>query len=518
MNRTIFAGGASGEAAAFSSAASAASGAGAYDSASIGGANDAAAAAPMEPSMVCTCIVTVGPRICFATYNEDTNKIILEESPSGVFEVDAVAERYLALVRPNLLLISSATVSNEGLLEALTKPLPEADVQADGDEEGGGTDSASKGGTSNDGVSQQQKQRRGRGINDAASSSHRSIPFRVQKSGVFDRSKCMALILQKLRVLSLMRRPQNNSRLNSMRGANLHLPPGATSYKVSNYNSIGSLLDFESELQIKAVGGLLNFLEKTIFSYEEGGTITIGDIVHVQSSMYMNIDSMTFSALNIFATEHHPLMVANGRGNSKEGFSLFTLLDRTKSRGGRQMLRNWMLKPLLSRDELMLRQDGVELFMADIDCEAQFGAILNLLSEVGSITQIFSRLKKCCAVPFDFVMLSRTLSAGSKICSILASEVLEERLRPAAAVAQRQQQEQPGKVQDDTANRYIIFLEGILDRCNVPVLDQVNEEICATIHVESTSKARDTICIRDGFHEELDSMKARYNGLSGKLC
>ncbi|MGK3733408.1 MAG: hypothetical protein ACI8RD_006762 [Bacillariaceae sp.] len=51
----------------------------------------------------------------------------------------------------------------------------------------------------------------------------------------------------------------------------------------------------------------------------------------------MTISPSTFSALHIFSTEHHPL-IAKGQGNSKEGFSLYSLLDRTKSKNIQTMI------------------------------------------------------------------------------------------------------------------------------------------------------------------------------------
>ena len=50
-------------------------------------------------------------------------------------------------------------------------------------------------------------------------------------------------------------------------------------------------------------------------------------------------------------------------GKHKEGFRLFTLLDRTKSKVRKQCLREWMLKPLLDTDAIQDRQDGVQLFL-----------------------------------------------------------------------------------------------------------------------------------------------------------
>jgi DNA mismatch repair ATPase MutS len=43
----------------------------------------------------------------------------------------------------------------------------------------------------------------------------------------------------------------------------------------------------------------------------------------------MHVDPMALQSLQIFREEKHPNVIS-GRGRSKEGFSLFSILDRTK--------------------------------------------------------------------------------------------------------------------------------------------------------------------------------------------
>jgi DNA mismatch repair ATPase MutS len=406
-------------------------------------------------------------------------------------------------------LVPNSIVANESFLEAITKPLPESFEEDDNENHG-----RSSSGDNND-VSNN--------ANDTPAvppQRHRSIPYRLLRTGAFEHSKCLALILDKLRVLSVIQRSTNNGhgRLGEPRRIfpQQHHASGNLGFRVSNYNSVGSLIDLDSPLQVKCLGALLSFLESTIFKLEDGGTITVNDIVHAKSSMYMNINASTISALNIFATEHHPLVVSSGRGNSKEGSSLFSLLDRTRSRGGRQMLRNWMLKPLLDYDEIMLRQDGVELFCSQIDSDGHTGAILVLLQDVGPIHQILSRMKKCAPLPMDFVTTAHTLAAASEICRILEVGLLQRLHGIAQAPAAGNVA--PNHIEEaQKARRYNTVVEKILYRCNVPMLNQLYERICSIVDEESTLEARDTIFIKTGFHEELDTWKEQYNSLDGKF-
>jgi len=466
---------------------------------------DSTAPARMDPLLVCTCVVDMGSRVCFATYDECRNEILVEECACDSLIFSFVTERYYSLVQPNLLLVGNSAIGNECLLEALTTTT-RSRVGASGQD----------------------------GTNHVASTTNyittkSSIPYSVVATSNFDLRNCMALILKKLRVLSLVRRTHTSSIPHT------ELPQRSTTLSGQagfSYHSLGTLINFDSHLQVKCIGALLSHLRNTIFSIEPGGTITVNNIVHTQSSRYMNINDGTFSALKIFSTEHHPLMAVKGRGNSKEGPSLFSLLDKTASRGGRQMLRSWMLKPLLDRGQILLRQDGIELFLnPNSNVESSLGSIIYLLKEIGPITQIIRRLQKYDTVPEDFVTLTRTLSAAIEICRILSditvrlkALVLSLQSKNPPRVGQRHdRQEHAGGVFDgqlvecDRACRYITFVERILERCNIPSLTELDERISSIVDIQSTFNAKDTVCIRRGYDEELDNAKDQYACLHGEL-
>ncbi|CAB9530089.1 protein MutS [Seminavis robusta] len=464
------------------------------DDASTGRLNNNHNAPPLEPAMVCTCVVELGPRVCFATYNEDSNEIILEESVCSGKDFGVVAEKYFALLRPNLLLVSSKVVSNESFLEALTRPLSQLDLDGEEEEENNVTPLAS-----------------------------RSIPYRVLKSGAFDSRTCMTLISQKLRVLSLLRKTQEGAAgqyydpLYQDGNLPYYNSDNQRVFPVSSYHQLGTLINFNSEITVKCIGALLSFLQGTIFRTEADETVTVANITHAQTSKFMILGEGAIEALHIFATEHHPLMAAKGRGNSKEGSSIFSLLDRTCSKGGRQMLRNWMLKPLLNRDEILMRQDGVELFMdaTMIDSESLMGLMSNLLNEIAPINQILQRLKKCATLPVDFVKLTRTLSAANEICGVLSNEIIGS-LQAAMPDDETAAASEAAMYRRHKAGRYIFFVQHILERCNVQVLTSLQEHICSVVDEESTYECG-SVCINTGFHQELDARKEEYDKLPGIL-
>lgn len=187
---------------------------------------------------------------------------------------------------------------------------------------------------------------------DTPSSSNSSIPYRLLKSGTFDVRVCKTIILQKLHVLSMLKQAvldeaatalttmgrrdvrYNNSCHHPDNSHNRNFPRDGSSmqmlFRPSSFHYLAAIIDFDSKVLVQALGALLSYLQKTVFQLEEGNNITVDRIVKAAISSYMIISPSTFSALHIFSTEHHPL-IAKGQGHSKEGFSLYSLLDRTKS-------------------------------------------------------------------------------------------------------------------------------------------------------------------------------------------
>ncbi len=455
---------------------------------------------PMEPTMKCMTVVQEGARIAFACYDEEQNEIILEVSPTSEFDTESVVQSFMSATRPTLILISAKVAANPALLDLLTSNRPSIE-------------------RSN---SQQNYQPSG---SNAANS---TIPYQLLKSSAFDLRHCKSLILNKLRVMSLLH--HQSSRRNNNSNPSIHHHdsnrPQATmqfqNYNTSTqsraapplrYNSLASVVDFESTTLVRALGALLTYLQNTTFRLEEGSTITIHAIKYCESSKYMRIDPATLKALHIFAAEHHPL-IAKGHGKEKEGFSLFTLLDRTKSKVGKQCLREWMTKPLLDTEEIRKRHDGINLFLKP-KFSAPVSTLLGLLQKVGAVDKILLRMQKCHSAPMDFLILSRTLSAAVSIVTILARDFREHLLFRESTVDGQGGNSTAVDAEGDV-EREIFFLDKVLNRCHVSELQDLHERIISIIDQEATAEKKDSVAIHYGFHEELDNAKEAFDVLDGK--
>ena len=434
----------------------------------------------MEASTVPMAVAVHRDRIAFAAYKEDTNTIVIDESITTDSDMQGIAERVLMSIRPGLLLLSNKILTDSVLFEALRTPPANPDAGLDGE----------------NGVA---------GENAATSNSFEgSIPYRLMKSSNFDVRNCRAVIL-KLHVASLSRQPMQYGIHPDH--SNRAFPMDSNSgqvFKVSNFHALATVIDFESIAQVQAVGALLFFLQSTMFRFQEG-SMSVQDIVRAHSFMHMNVSSDTFTALHIFATERHPLYASKGSGHSKEGFSLFSLLDRTKSRAGRQRLREWMLKPLIDAEIIALRQDGVELFMLP-DMQGAVSNIGTLLERIGAVDAILFRIAKCCAKPTDFITLSKALSSAITIIDTLNEDVLWKLKQRVAALSSDSMHG------DNSDEFYGAFVSKMLQSCYGEELQNLFERITSIIDEEKTLESK-AIAIRPGHHEKLDSLKEQFSNL-----
>ena len=314
-----------------------------------------------ESTVKCLSCVTEGNQIALASYDEDKNEISIEESRivPGNDDVASLIEGFKQRCQPNIIILGAKVASNQVLLDNLTKPLS-AGVETD---------------TNNQEDNSERTQAFQSQNSERNTNSSTAIPYRLLKSGAFDIRTCRSIILSKLRVLTLIRQQQQQRR-NLQFGINDPVYPinSIRQYTTedSSYHSLSSLINFDSVPSLRALGSLLFYLQGTVFKFEEGNTVTIHDIKNISSSLYMSIDDATFKSLHIFSTEYHPLRHGGAcRGSSthsKEGFSLFSLLNRTKSNMGKTMLREWMLKPLLSLHDIQIRHACIEIMLHSSRC------------------------------------------------------------------------------------------------------------------------------------------------------
>ncbi|KAI8320075.1 hypothetical protein GQ54DRAFT_264213, partial [Martensiomyces pterosporus] len=136
---------------------------------------------------------------------------------------------------------------------------------------------------------------------------------------------------------------------------------------------------------VGCVGALLGHLQT---KYDGGLPLAYIRISKLQSFMMVSRDVL--NSLLIIEDDRHPNM--HTQAKSKEGMSLFKLLDRTKSAGGREMLKQWVTCPLQNLSEINERLEAVSFLVSPTRSDA-VNAMRQALCKIKSIRAICSRVQ-----------------------------------------------------------------------------------------------------------------------------
>ncbi|HBI04193.1 MAG TPA: DNA mismatch repair protein MutS, partial [Paenibacillaceae bacterium] len=143
-----------------------------------------------------------------------------------------------------------------------------------------------------------------------------------------------------------------------------------------------------------AIKGLLNYLEET----QKRSMVHLNRIHLYEGQKYMMLDQFTRRNLELTETI---------RDKGKKG-SLLWLLDRTVTAMGGRLLRRWVDKPLLSRQEIEKRQEAVQTL---VDHWLGRDDLCRWLDEVYDLERLGSRISFGTANARDLVQLKLSLQA-----------------------------------------------------------------------------------------------------------
>ena len=206
-----------------------------------------------------------------------------------------------------------------------------------------------------------------------------------------------------------------------------------------------------------AAGGLLHYLRAT----------QKVDLVHVRAVSYRQradallIDPQTLKHLEIIES------VEGGR----EG-SLLDELDRTVSAMGSRLLRGWLLRPLLALDPIRDRLDAVEELAFRTTDRGKFRETLKVVQD---LERLVARAALGTAGPRDLVGLRQSLAVIPRVRAIL------------------------GDLQAPLIGSLIAQLDDLGD---------VRSRIEATLVEEPPALARDGGYVREGFDQEIDTLRS----------
>ncbi|XP_054853379.1 mutS protein homolog 5 [Eublepharis macularius] len=178
---------------------------------------------------------------------------------------------------------------------------------------------------------------------------------------------------------------------------------------------LSSIVPFESPLVIRAIGGLLKFLDRRRVGVElEDGDVgvpilafkkfVLTDIVHV--------DQDTYCVLQIFKSEIHPSVYKHASGK-KEGLSLYGVLNHCRCKWGEKLMRLWLMRPTRNVTELNKRLDVIEFFLLARNHETVL-TLQECLKNIKNVPMILRRMALSNTKVSDWQALYKTVY--SAIC------------------------------------------------------------------------------------------------------
>jgi DNA mismatch repair protein MutS len=176
---------------------------------------------------------------------------------------------------------------------------------------------------------------------------------------------------------------------------------------ISKYISEEISKDF-SEIELKAIGGLFQYLEET---YKQ--TIPqISKFIKLNTEQFLKLDSNTQLHLEILKNQQN-----------SDDFTLIQLLDTTKTNLGSRLLKRWLVNPLRNHTHIQERLDAISFFTTN-----GYSALREELHHFYDIERIASRLHLRSTKPRELTQLKNSLRLLPNIIKILTPYTLPKLL------------------------------------------------------------------------------------------
>ena len=230
-------------------------------------------------------------------------------------------------------------------------------------------------------------------------------------------------------------------------------------YRVQSLKPLG--LE-NKNLAVSACGGAIAYLEKT----NNARVPSLNRIKFYSTDEYMLLDETAIKNLELI----------EGSSSGSKADSLLDAIDRTLTPMGGRTLRQWLIKPLLSVEKIVRRQQAVEFFVEDGLVRRNVREHLN---GVADIERILSRLSSGSAGPKELVALKNSLLKLSDIAELVMSN-------------------QPGLKETSS-------IKDISKALKTP--SNINEIITQTLNEDPPAMLKDGGVIRSGYSAGLDELR-----------
>ncbi|CAI7885364.1 unnamed protein product, partial [Closterium sp. NIES-53] len=166
---------------------------------------------------------------------------------------------------------------------------------------------------------------------------------------------------------------------------------------------LNTKIRLEDDVQVRALGALLTVLQQEMIldnvevTDNDGDSaslgVRIGSISQLNLDGFLSVDAWTLNSLQIFQSDKHPSPM--GIGKTKEGFSVFGLLNKCVTAGGRSMLRMWFLRPIVDLQVIQDRHQAISFLSSFPEL---LTSLHSFLQHVKDIPKLLMRLKSATTI------------------------------------------------------------------------------------------------------------------------
>ncbi|GAA6050088.1 hypothetical protein NBRC10513_001384 [Rhodotorula toruloides] len=260
----------------------------------------------------------------------------------------------------------------------------------------------------------------------------------------------------------------------------------------SNDFALGDAYDFgrpcAKRRKLGCAGALLGYItrQRTEAGELENDLFEVSGLELMRLDKVMHINSDALTSLQIFCEESHAS--AHSR-STKEGLSLFGIVNIAHTPLGRALMRQWFLRPSLELDVIESRQAAVECFLRE--------------SNQHIVDAICKHLRNVKNTPRQLKALASgksTIKEWQAVWSLIYAAIM---IRDAAS----QLVHKNGvEVIDKLAAAY-----------DVAQIKEIADMINDIIDWEESARQNGKVCVRPGVDATLDELRRKYNGLGSLL-
>jgi DNA mismatch repair protein MutS len=233
-------------------------------------------------------------------------------------------------------------------------------------------------------------------------------------------------------------------------------------YKIKSLESFG-IYEQKHSIVLSAIGGILEYLDKT----QKNFVTKLKNIHFYSIEDYMYLDTTCIRNLEL---------VESFYTRTKEN-TLLEIIDQTITSSGGRLLRNWLLKPLLKIEDIVERQNCVELFFEDNFIRTK---IREKLKSISDIERIVNKISAKTVNPKELISLSETLKTIPQINQLIKEIIGENRIL------------------NTTEFEKLLI---------IPELNEVAEIIEKSINPDAPVDIKKGNVIKPGYSKELDELK-----------